>query len=208
MNGDLRIVQNRSWAVFIISIFVSKNRIDLNYKSLRLMVLKLWGAPPGAPLVLGGGRVDWGIYLFWIKYGRKVIYILIGILLGWNILLITQYQYWLLTISSTFCRRLKSEKLNFMSNVYLNLFGCREARRLWNILKGAAGYKILGPSDVGCFTITSGTSPRSISTPLVASLTFVRKVSDTMSGPVCVTLPVISGLPLHSLFSPSFSVSC
>jgi hypothetical protein len=55
MNGDLRIVQNRSWAVFIISIFVSKNRIDLNYKSLRLMVLKLWGAPPGAPLVLGGG---------------------------------------------------------------------------------------------------------------------------------------------------------
>jgi hypothetical protein len=39
------------------------------------------------------------IYLF--------IYLLAGTLLGWNILLTTKYRYWLRSISSTFCRRLK-----------------------------------------------------------------------------------------------------
>jgi hypothetical protein len=71
------------------------------------------GHPPGGPVrPLGGGGevIVRGTCLFLMKYGRKVKYILTGTLLGWNILLITQYRYWFRTISSTFCRRLKLEK--------------------------------------------------------------------------------------------------
>jgi hypothetical protein len=64
------------------------------------------------------------------------INILAGTLLGWNILLITWYRYWLPTISSTFCRRLKLQKyvihkLNSVKSVYLNLFGWRGVCSLW-----------------------------------------------------------------------------
>jgi hypothetical protein len=44
-------------------------------------VLKLWGAPPGDVV---GELFVWGACLFWMKYGRKVKYIFLGILLGWH----------------------------------------------------------------------------------------------------------------------------
>jgi hypothetical protein len=56
-------------------------------------VLKL--CPPPQVLWGGGGKfILWETYLFWMKYGCKVKYllILIGTLLGWNILLITLYR--------------------------------------------------------------------------------------------------------------------
>jgi hypothetical protein len=37
------------------------------------------------------------------------IYTLVGTSLGWNILLTSQYRYWLRTVSSTLCCRLKSD---------------------------------------------------------------------------------------------------
>jgi hypothetical protein len=53
---------------------------------LRPEVLKLWGAPP--PPAWGRKFIVWGTYLFWIKYVQGNIYILIGTVLSWNILLI------------------------------------------------------------------------------------------------------------------------
>jgi hypothetical protein len=73
-------------------------------------VLKLWGVPLGGRCwSFGGARFlyEGHIYLDEI-WTQDKIYILKGTLFGWNILLTTQYRYWLRTISSTFCRRLKS----------------------------------------------------------------------------------------------------
>jgi hypothetical protein len=68
-------------------------------------------APPpwGAVGPVGGALVVCMKNIFILNeiWAQDKIYILIGTLLGSNILLTTQYRYWLRTISSTFCRRLK-----------------------------------------------------------------------------------------------------
>jgi hypothetical protein len=87
------------------------------------------------------------------------MYILVGTVFCRNILLITQYRYWLRTISSTFCRWLKLEKcvihsLKLMSDLFIWIYsGEGGARRAWNIVKGGASSKISGTSVLGtvCF---------------------------------------------------------
>jgi hypothetical protein len=73
----------------------------------RPVVPKQWGSPPG-----GGGTVLALVDVFILNeiWAQGKVHILVGTSLGWNILLTTQYRYWLRTISSTFCRRLKLEK--------------------------------------------------------------------------------------------------
>jgi hypothetical protein len=59
-------------------------------------------------LKVGGGAsclCEGHIYLGEIWTEDK-IYILVGTLRGWNTLLITQYRYWLRTVSNSFCYRL------------------------------------------------------------------------------------------------------
>jgi hypothetical protein len=64
-------------------------------------------------------RASWGAQVVCVRdifilnklWAQDKIYILIGTLLGWNILLLTQYyRYWLRTISSIFGRRMKLEQ--------------------------------------------------------------------------------------------------
>jgi hypothetical protein len=58
---------------------------------------------------VGGARVFCmrDIFILDEIWTQDKIYILAGTLLGLNILLTTQYRYWVRTLSSTFCRRLK-----------------------------------------------------------------------------------------------------
>jgi hypothetical protein len=96
--------------LFLMGSWLSGSELEV-FTTYRTELLRLWWASLGVLLVLGRGGGElfvWGTYLLWTKYERKVkIYILVGNLLGWNILLISLYRYWLRTVSSTFCRRLK-----------------------------------------------------------------------------------------------------
>jgi hypothetical protein len=81
------------------------------WTEVRAQVPELWGAPSGGRFWSSGveGRelFVWRTFILNEIWAQGKIYILVGTLLGWNILLITQYRYWLRTISSTFCRWLK-----------------------------------------------------------------------------------------------------
>jgi hypothetical protein len=82
-----------------------------------------------AVIPLGDSRVIFILNEIW---AQNKIYILVDALFGWNILLITEYRYFLRNISRTFCRLLKLEKyvtsyLNFMSNLFISIYsggGC------------------------------------------------------------------------------------
>jgi hypothetical protein len=72
-------------------------------------VPKLWGVPPeGAFGPRGGGGIELfvgGTCLFWTKVGARW-----NIYFGRHFAWLNIYCYWLRTISSMFCRRLKLEK--------------------------------------------------------------------------------------------------
>jgi hypothetical protein len=74
-------------------------------------VPELGARSPGVPLLVVWGRgVAYIADIFILNdiWAQGRVHILIGTLLGLNILLATLYRYWLQRISSTFCRRLKS----------------------------------------------------------------------------------------------------
>jgi hypothetical protein len=78
--------------------------------------------------------------LKWI-WAQDIIYILVNISLVWNILFITYYRYWLRTISSTFCRRLKLEKWT-SCEIYVFELICMEGWMMFmNHFKGDTSYK-------------------------------------------------------------------
>jgi hypothetical protein len=66
--------------------------------------------PWAVPLVFWGHELMVWTFIFNEIRAQGKIYILVNTLLGWNILLIAWYRYWLRNVSSTFCCRLNLEK--------------------------------------------------------------------------------------------------
>jgi hypothetical protein len=126
--------------------------------SFKAEVLKLWGAPPtrggGAPLVLGVGSwlyeghvyFEWNMdarenicfdrHFAWLKYFNYQLVVPV---------LAPNYKQHILSPAEVrqLCYSLAELHVKC---VYLNLFGWRGARCLWNILTWGASYKRLGTS--------------------------------------------------------------
>jgi hypothetical protein len=90
-------------------------------------VPKLWGVPArGAVGRLGGASSFYEGHLFWTTYGCKIkIYILVGILLGWNMNLALFYNLNFTEVYINLKKKCYSLTDLYVKSVYLNLFWWR-----------------------------------------------------------------------------------
>jgi hypothetical protein len=133
------------------------------------------GAPSGGRCWYSGVRelFIWGTYLLWTKYVGKIkyIYMLVGSLLGWNILLTTYHYLPVLArnykqhiLSPTKSQKYVIDWLDLCRSVYLNLLRRTEGAKLMKHFKGVQSRNFCEPLSSTVYSAKHShfTSPHSV----------------------------------------------